>query len=376
MYISSAQWFPQDNGIFITGSCDRTVKVWDTNTCVPVNSIPFDEKVYKVSLSRHGSKPTLCAVGTGMPSKPLGLCDISNSVCSHTLLGHCGAVVAVDWHPRNENVLVTGSWDGTVRLWDIRRSGTGGKACVSIFDADSSPHDYKKQEKTCKTCGYSPIDSVFNLSAKGCKQCRLGFRQWGHVSGDNRRGDGKNQSMDGVTKAHTKPINAVKFTSDGNYVFSAALDSTPRIWSTFGGHNMLVNFGDSPPFNKKITGVTVDICSGLRDTLFFPNHNGEVLSYDFSASTCQLIQSLRGHHGGVNAISFRKSTLEMYSAGQDGEIMSWAPTSLFKRPSNSLARKRKREADILDYGEHDWCSDGEDTERVSTSSGFIPPILR
>jgi WD40 repeat protein len=139
---------------------------------------------------------------------------------------------------------------------------------------------------------------------------------------------------------------------------------------------MLVNFGDSPPSNKKITGISVDICSGLHDTLYFPNHNGEILSYEFSASnTGQPIQKLRGHQGGVNAVAFRKSTLQLYSAGQDGEIMSWSPSSLFKRTSENSDRKRKREQEALGGGgDDDWCSDEEGTD--GEPHGFVPPILR
>ena len=30
--IEAVQWYPRDNGMFITSSLDKSVKVWDSNT--------------------------------------------------------------------------------------------------------------------------------------------------------------------------------------------------------------------------------------------------------------------------------------------------------------------------------------------------------
>jgi WD40 repeat protein len=69
-------------------------------------------------------------VGTDDPR--VRLIDLATCGHSHTLVGHRDAVLTVAWCPLHEHVLASGSRDGTVRLWDVRRSGT--TALLSVLD--------------------------------------------------------------------------------------------------------------------------------------------------------------------------------------------------------------------------------------------------
>lgn len=48
------------------------------------------------------------------------------------LPGHRDEVWSVVWSPIDEYLLASGSLDGSVRLWDIRRAGAS--ACLHSFD--------------------------------------------------------------------------------------------------------------------------------------------------------------------------------------------------------------------------------------------------
>ena len=48
------------------------------------------------------------------------LCDPSSGDCTHVLSGHSAGVVCVEWSPSEEFVLASASWDGKIKLWDVR----------------------------------------------------------------------------------------------------------------------------------------------------------------------------------------------------------------------------------------------------------------
>ena len=43
-----------------------------------------------------------------------------SSVIQSALTSHQGWVIAVKWSPQNEHQLLSGSYDSTLKLWDIR----------------------------------------------------------------------------------------------------------------------------------------------------------------------------------------------------------------------------------------------------------------
>ena len=54
-----------------------------------------------------------------------------------TLRGHLGWISSVSWSPSSEYSLCSGSYDGTVRVWDIRSKGP----LYTINDEDHQEND-------------------------------------------------------------------------------------------------------------------------------------------------------------------------------------------------------------------------------------------
>uniref|UniRef100_A0A2P2LJD3 WD-repeat protein n=1 Tax=Rhizophora mucronata TaxID=61149 RepID=A0A2P2LJD3_RHIMU len=86
--VSSAVWYPIDTGLFVTGSYDHTVKIWDTNTTQMVMNFKLPGKVYKTAMSPLSTSHMLIAAGT--EDVQVRLCDIASGAFSHTLSGHRG----------------------------------------------------------------------------------------------------------------------------------------------------------------------------------------------------------------------------------------------------------------------------------------------
>lgn len=118
--ISSAIWYPIDTGLFVTGSYDHHINVWDTNTTQAslVSFVSLDKilnpssilhylifqiqavqnfkmpgKVYKIAMSPQARAHMLIAAGT--EDVQVRLCDIASGAFAHTLSGHRGMYIVV-----------------------------------------------------------------------------------------------------------------------------------------------------------------------------------------------------------------------------------------------------------------------------------------
>ena len=122
--------------------------------------------------------------------------DLRSGANVQSLAGHQGAVLATSWSTRHEHVLTTGSVDGTVRIWDIRRAG----GAIGMLDHEDS----------------------------------LGLYHNGLLGADG------NVRIRASAKAHAGPVNSLAWTDDGSFIISAGHDRRIRVWDTATGRNTLV----------------------------------------------------------------------------------------------------------------------------------------
>ena len=79
--------YPRDTGLFVTGSMDKTVVLWDTNEWECASRFPVETKVNDVGLSRLQSvSHSIIAVASD--SKHVQLCDMISASFTHSLIGH------------------------------------------------------------------------------------------------------------------------------------------------------------------------------------------------------------------------------------------------------------------------------------------------
>ncbi|XP_050264819.1 WD repeat-containing protein ATCSA-1-like [Quercus robur] len=327
--ISSAIWYPVDTGLFITGSHDHHINVWDTNTTQVVMNFKMPGKVYRTAMSSLATTHMLIAAGT--EDVQVRLCDIASGAFSHTLSGHRDGVMTVEWSTSSEWVLVTGGCDGAIRFWDIRRAG-----CFLVLDQSHSQLGRRptipEHSATNKALTSKSLSSGQNLNAKlraqqrklangnGTKQSPIG-RMPAKGSLRQRLHPGMLSSLDRAT-AHYGAVTGLKATEDGMYLLSAGSDSRLRLWDVESGCNTLVNFETV----RLQAGKPIQLATSQDSDLVFVPCMTAVKAFDvWSGNTSQ---TFRGHYEYVNSCWFSSQEQELYTGGNDKQILVWSPSRL------------------------------------------------
>ena len=118
--VSDAIFAPNDHTVAYSVSWDHTLKTWDlpTSTCVDTRSTSH-------SLFSLAALPSLNLLAVGSSARHITLIDPRASaitVSAMTLRGHTNLVASLASDPESPYGLVSGSHDGTCRIWDVRSS--------------------------------------------------------------------------------------------------------------------------------------------------------------------------------------------------------------------------------------------------------------
>ncbi|CAJ1394513.1 unnamed protein product [Effrenium voratum] len=117
-YVMMCQWNPKDTNIFCSCSLDRSIKVWGVSGGAGSSSCHFtltghQRGVNCVEYSPGGEKPYIIS---GSDDRTVKIWDYQTKQCIQTLSGHTNNVSYALFHPALP-IILTGSEDGTVRIW-------------------------------------------------------------------------------------------------------------------------------------------------------------------------------------------------------------------------------------------------------------------
>lgn len=115
-YVMMCQWNPKDATIFASCSLDRSIKVWGItggNSNAHFTLTGHQRGVNCVEYAPTGEKPYLIS---GSDDRTVKIWDYQTKQCIQTLTSHTNNVSAALFHPTLP-IILTGSEDGTVRIW-------------------------------------------------------------------------------------------------------------------------------------------------------------------------------------------------------------------------------------------------------------------
>lgn len=122
--VARSAHFRSDARLLVAGEDNGTVQIFDTNSRTILRT--FHGHQLPVHVSKFSPNPT--QVLTASDDCTVRIWDVPEQREVRTFEGHTDYVRAATVSPDNANLVLSGSYDSTVRLWDLRMAERGGEA--------------------------------------------------------------------------------------------------------------------------------------------------------------------------------------------------------------------------------------------------------
>ncbi|GAA4418946.1 hypothetical protein GCM10023187_52870 [Nibrella viscosa] len=324
-WVSSVSFSP-DGKKLVSGSWDSTLKLWDVDTGTLLKTFTgHSDEVRSVAFSPDGTK-----LLSGSWNSTLKLWDANTGILLKTITGHTEGILSVAFSPDGKKLL-SGSADKTLRLWDastgtLLKTFTGHES--NVISVAFNP------DGTKLLSGSSDVDGTLKL--------------WDASTGILLK-----------SLNHNSNVESVAFSPDGKKLLSGSFDKTLKLWDASTGTLLktFAGFPDSPWTNSvvfNLDGTRLISCTGYESSFkvldaktgtllkTFTGHSDEVRSAAFSpdgktllsgsddrtlklwnADTGTLLKTFTGHSGSVSSVAFSPDGKKLLSGSRDSTLKLW-----------------------------------------------------
>ena len=119
--VSDLEWLSQDR--LASCSWDHSIKVWDVEMEKAVDSYQHNKVIFCMDAPTSSASSDLIAFGGAERTVRLWDRRQKEGILAKALRSyqsHTSWISALSWHPKSEHHLLTASFDGTAKVWDIR----------------------------------------------------------------------------------------------------------------------------------------------------------------------------------------------------------------------------------------------------------------
>jgi WD40 repeat protein len=300
-FVLSANFNPDGQRI-VTGSADKTARVWDATTGKElivlrgheggVKSAAFSPDGSRIVTASDDSTARLWDAATGTELavlRPPEREEISSRPDGPPVVVHTrSAMSSAAFSPDGLRV-VTGSIDKTVRVWD---SETGKELLVL------------RDESYVLSAAFSPDGLRIVITGSDDNTARV----W----------DAANGKEIVALRGHAGRVRSAVFSSDGSRIITTSDDSTARVWDATSGNERLVLQGPEgivsatfrPDGSQIITASARDRTARVWDS-----------------ETGKELAALRGHAGDLRSAAFSPDGLRIVTGSQDKTARVWDATA-------------------------------------------------
>ena len=268
-----------DEDKILTGSRDRTVRIWDARTyeCIKVLGVPSrgagsEVPPLPVDVADRGQRPFAKLFSSRSIVEP-------ERTAPWLFMYHNGSILCLQY---DDKMMVTGSSDCTLIIWDVK---AGYRPLRRLREHTAGVLDVCFDEKHIVSC------------SKDATVCL-----WDRNTGELLK----------KLNGHRGPVNAVQLR--GNLVVSASGDGIAKLWNLTSGLCI-------KEFPSKDRGMAcVEFSPDSRTIL--AGGNDQVI-YQFDTSTGELVRELKGHEGLVRSLHLDSASGRVVSGSYDTSVKAY-----------------------------------------------------